>query len=134
MTAEPPTVLVVDDEPPIREIVAMALGLHGYRVATAGDGPAALAWLATHRADVLVLDLQMAPLTGIAVLEALAERGGPLPPTVAFTAYLMAGHTEPVTQAVQRLAPGAEILTKPMDLDDLVAAVARAAGPGEAAR
>jgi two-component system response regulator ResD len=84
--AEPRTVLVVDDEPTIAEVVARYLERAGYETATTGDGREALRLAAEHRPDLIVLDVMLPGLGGIEVLRRLAAAGGPRTPVILLTA------------------------------------------------
>jgi DNA-binding response OmpR family regulator/DNA-binding CsgD family transcriptional regulator len=64
-------ILVADDEPDIRELVALNLRIDGHQVETAGDGDAALILAAATRPDLLVLDVMMPGRDGFSVLEAI---------------------------------------------------------------
>jgi DNA-binding response OmpR family regulator len=68
-------VLVVDDEPMVREVVARYLSLDGMRVHEAGDGPTALSWLATHQPDLVVLDIMLPGTDGLTILRRLRSHG-----------------------------------------------------------
>jgi two-component system response regulator ResD len=68
------SVLVVDDEPTIGEIVSRYLERAGYETHVAADGPAALAAVARHRPDLVVLDLMMPGLDGLEVLRRMREQ------------------------------------------------------------
>jgi two-component system response regulator ResD len=71
-------VLVVDDEPMVREVVTAYLEREGFRVRSAGDGRTALRLLHDAPADLVVLDLMLPEVDGLAVL-AQIRRGGPMP-------------------------------------------------------
>jgi DNA-binding response OmpR family regulator len=62
------TILVVDDEPMVREVVARYLQLDGLRVLEAGDGDTALAMLERHRPDLVVLDVMLPGVDGLSIL------------------------------------------------------------------
>lgn len=62
--AETPTVLIVDDEEPVRCFVDRVLSDAGFRTALAASGPAAIEACATARFDLLVTDLMMPEMTG----------------------------------------------------------------------
>ena len=65
------TVLVVDDSPVVRDLIADALRAHGMRVIEAGDGEEALSLLATHPSiDLVVTDFEMPRLDGIGLIKA----------------------------------------------------------------
>jgi two-component system, OmpR family, phosphate regulon response regulator PhoB len=68
------TVLVVDDEPTIAEVVARYLERAGYETATAGDGFEALRLAAERRPDLIVLDLMLPGTSGLEVLRELRRR------------------------------------------------------------
>ncbi len=63
-----PTVLVVDDEPMVREVVARYLERDGFRVHEEDSGDGALAWLADHTPDLVVLDVMLPGLDGVSIL------------------------------------------------------------------
>jgi two-component system, OmpR family, response regulator ResD len=68
------SVLVVDDEPTIAEVVARYLERAGYQARVAGDGPAALASAARQRPDLVVLDLMLPGIDGLEVMRRLREQ------------------------------------------------------------
>jgi DNA-binding response OmpR family regulator len=63
-----PRVLVVDDEPLVRDVVGRYLERDGVRVHEVADGRAALDWLAVHDVDLVVLDVMLPEVDGLAVL------------------------------------------------------------------
>jgi two-component system response regulator ResD len=69
------SILVVDDEPTIAEIVARYLERAGYATRTAADGPQALALVAEHRPDLVVLDLMLPGVDGLEVMRRLRKDG-----------------------------------------------------------
>jgi DNA-binding response OmpR family regulator len=74
-----PNVLLVDDEPQVREIVATYLERDGFEVRTAPDGEAALTAIKAQRPDAMVLDLMLPKINGLAVLQSLREGGDDVP-------------------------------------------------------
>ncbi len=70
-----PQVLVVDDEPMVREVVATYLRRDGLRVHEVGDGQSAEAWLETHRPDLVVLDIMLPGTDGLTILRKLRADG-----------------------------------------------------------
>ena len=68
-----PTVLIIDDEPPIRRLLRAALEPHAYRVCEAASGQLGLQEAAACRPDVVVLDLGLPDMDGVAVLKRLRE-------------------------------------------------------------
>jgi DNA-binding response OmpR family regulator len=71
------SVLVVDDEPTIGEVVARYLERAGYRTRVAGDGPQALALCAQSAPDLVVLDVMLPGLDGLEVMRRLREQPSP---------------------------------------------------------
>jgi DNA-binding response OmpR family regulator len=72
-------VLVVDDEPMVREVITNYLERDGYRVASVVDGAAALRWLDTGEPDLVVLDLMLPNVDGLSVLAQLRKTRADLP-------------------------------------------------------
>ena len=72
--AQPPRILVVDDEPDITALVAYHLAREGYRVTTAGTGADALRAAREERPDLVVLDLMLPGHSGYDVLSELRRR------------------------------------------------------------
>src|SRR5579883_2323266 len=67
------TILVVDDEPRIRDFIRMNLELEQYRVLEAGNGSEALEQLREHLPDLVVLDVMMPEMDGFETLKAIRE-------------------------------------------------------------
>jgi two-component system response regulator ResD len=80
------TVLVVDDEPTITEVVARYLQRAGYRTAIAADGAQALAAAGAQRPDLVVLDLMLPKLGGLEVMRRLREHDHARIPIILLTA------------------------------------------------
>jgi DNA-binding response OmpR family regulator len=80
------TVLVVDDEPTIVEIVGRYMERAGYETYEAADGPAALRAAAEHRPDLVVLDLMLPGIDGLEVMRQLHDREGPRIAVILLTA------------------------------------------------
>ncbi len=66
-------ILVVDDDPDIREVLTAVLETEGYQVVTAGDGIEGLATLKAERPDLMILDLLMPKMDGYAVCKELKD-------------------------------------------------------------
>jgi DNA-binding response OmpR family regulator len=69
------SVLVVDDEPMVREVVSSYLQVDGFDVHEAADGDEAMAWLKTHRPELVVLDIMLPGLDGLTLLRQLRVQG-----------------------------------------------------------
>ncbi len=114
-------VLVVDDEPKLGRVVAQMLELDGHRVVRAGGGGEALARLGEEDFDVVVTDLRMPEVDGLAVLRAARARASP-PEVVLMTAH---GTAESAVEAMK--AGAADYVTKPFSMDELRMRVGRLA-------
>jgi two-component system, chemotaxis family, chemotaxis protein CheY len=110
-----PLVLVVDDDYDIRELIAEALVLDGYRVRTARNGKVALEQAWVDPPDLIVLDLMMPVMNGWQFLEAL--RGVPRLATIPVIVVS--------ASIVSQVEGAALLLQKPFDLDTLLMAAAR---------
>ena len=110
-----PRVLVVDDDPAIREALDRALRLEGFEVATRPDGSAALATVEEAPPDVMVLDVMMPGLTGVEVVRRLRADGYDLP-------ICVLSARDELADRVEGLRAGADdYLVKPFELEELVA-------------
>src|SRR3954468_1748828 len=107
------SVLVVDDDPQLREALSRALELDGYAVTTANNGAQALDALSGQRPDVMVLDVMMPYVGGLDVCRTLRERRDRLP-------ILVLTARDEVGDRVAGLDAGADdYLTKPFALEEL---------------
>jgi two-component system NtrC family response regulator len=107
-------ILVVDDEPAQRELVAGFLRKQGYDVALAGDGKEALARFTAEPFDLVLTDQRMPGLSGLELLAAL-RRVTPEAAVIVMTAY---GTIETAVAAIK--AGAADYLPKPLNLDELL--------------
>lgn len=115
------TVLVVDDEPDIALICRLALSLEGFEVEERDSGKAALAYLAEHTPDVVLLDLRLPDLSGWEVLDELRASGRLADlRVILFSAHSNAAHAAAEAGCVA-------FISKPFTPDDLVENVRRAA-------
>jgi DNA-binding NtrC family response regulator len=106
--------LLVEDEPPLRQAVAEQLADHGYVVEQADTGEAALARLADFAFDVIITDLRLPGVDGGAVIEAAVER---YPEIVAI---VVTGYGT-VKDAVEAIKRGAwDFVNKPFQIDELL--------------
>src|SRR6202011_5430314 len=119
MIREPPLILVVDDVPDNVEILQLRLESQGYEVITAGDGEAALAIVRDKLPDLVLLDIMMPKLDGIATVKQLkADTALPFIPVILVTARADA---KDVIAGLE--AGGDDYLTKPVDQSALMARV-----------
>ena len=109
------TILYAEDDRAIRMSVTTALELEGFAVVAVNDGQAALDWIDTNRADVIVLDVMMPFVDGLTVCRRLRARQDRTP------ILMLTARTE-TTDRVSGLDAGADAyLPKPFDVDDFLA-------------
>jgi two-component system, OmpR family, response regulator len=112
-----PQVLVVDDEPNIRELVQVALKFHGCSVTTAGSGKEAIRQAGADQPDLIVLDVMLPDMDGFEVCRRLRAAGNEVP-----VIFLTARDTS--SDTVTGLAIGGDdYVTKPFSVEALVARV-----------
>jgi two-component system response regulator MprA len=121
-------VLVVDDEPAVRQALDRALRFEGYETETAVDGLGALSAIAERPADAVVLDVAMPRVDGLEVCRRLRAAGDPTP-------ILLLTARVAVSERVAGLDAGADdYLVKPFALEELLArlrALLRRSGPAD---
>ena len=120
MEAVPRGVMVVDDDADVREALAVTLELDGYLVFLASDGAEALTLLRSNKCHpcLIILDLMMPRMSG---LEFRAEQLKD-PSLAAIPVVVVTGAGRGVNHAA---LSGAEVLTKPVSIDALLASVSR---------
>ena len=112
--SERPKVLVIDDEPGVRELISEALSISEITAVQAADGLEALSFLRRERFDLLILDINMPKLDGLALLEKLRTEGMSVP-------VLMLSARADKADINQGLRIGADdYLTKPFSIEELV--------------
>ena len=108
------TVLVIDDEAPIRRLLRLTLEPQGYRIHEAGNGQLGLQEAAARRPDVIILDLGLPDMDGVAVLKRLREWSQ--------TPVLVLTVRDREADKVAALDNGADdYLTKPFGTEELLA-------------
>ena len=108
-----PRILVVDDEPSMRDMLRIVLRRDGFDVLVAEDGREALAVLDRERVDLLLSDIRMADISGVDVLRAAKERNRDI------VAFMMTAFASTET-AVEAMRLGAvDYFTKPFSMDEL---------------
>lgn len=114
---DPQRILIVDDEPAVREALRRSLAFEGYDTEVAVDGADALEKAAVYRPDLLVLDIQMPRMDGLTAARRLRGAGTTTP-------ILMLTARDTVGDRVTGLDAGADdYLVKPFELDELFARV-----------
>ncbi len=116
---DPPRILVVDDEKAIRDMLADFLGMEGYFVRTAEDGAAALTEISRGHFDLVLSDLKMPKMGGLALLGQLTQVA-PDAVTIIMTGF---GTVETAIDAMKRGAY--DYVLKPFKLDEVLHVVQR---------
>jgi two-component system, NtrC family, nitrogen regulation response regulator NtrX len=113
-------VLVVDDDPGIRDALRMILEYEGYQVTTAADGKSALTSLDSERVDAVLLDIKMPGMDGLETLDRIAEREA-APPVL-----MISGHGD-IATAVEATRRGAvDFLEKPPERERILVSLRNA--------
>lgn len=113
-TVRQPHILIVDDEPSIREFLTFVLEDEGYEVHTAEDGHEALEVARRDAPDVVVTDLMMPRMDGYALIETLRRTFRHVPGIIAMSAVALAGDKPPLADL---------FLSKPFDVEQVVASL-----------
>lgn len=115
MTA--PRILVVDDEPNIRDLLSQSLRFAGFQVKTVGNGAATISAVLEEEPDLIVLDVMLPDMNGFSVTTRLRDHG--------FTAPILfltaKDETEDKIKGLN--AGGDDYVTKPFSLDEIVARI-----------
>lgn len=112
-----PTILVVDDEPDIRNIIKDILDDEGYQVSTAENGETARLALSQHRPDLILLDIWMPDVDGITLLKEFKQHNPNL------SIVMMSGHGT-IETAVEATRLGAcDFIEKPLSMAKLIRGV-----------
>lgn len=110
------SILIVDDDATIREVLSLALADEGYTTITASDGSVALAQVASQPPALILLDLRMPIMDGWAFARAYRQMPPPHAPIIVLTA------ARDAAAYAADIAPTA-VLPKPFNLDELIQVV-----------
>jgi two-component system response regulator GlrR len=115
-------ILAVDDDPALLKLLSMRLDLEGYAVTEASSGEEALAKMAGHSPHLVITDVSMGGMDGLALFDIL-KKSHPALPVIILTAHASVSH------AVDAMRQGVfGYLTKPFEAEALLAEVKRALG------
>ena len=118
-----PRILVVDDEPDVRELVELLLAAPDRHIEGADGGRAALERLAAHPYDLVVCDLRMPEVDGIQIYRAIQQRPAPRPALLFMSGFTNAAEFVPFLRET-----GTPVAAKPFDVPELRLAVTRLLG------
>ncbi len=114
------TILAVDDEPNMRRLLEISLRQAGYKPVLAADGNEALAQIKSQHIDLVVSDLHMPGMSGLALLKAIRQENETLP-------FIMVTALGEIKTAVEAMKLGAsDYILRPFDLETLEIAIAKA--------
>ena len=117
MSADPPRVLVVDDEPNIVDVITMALRFQGFSVESAGTGASAISAVGSFHPHLIVLDVMLPDMEGFDVAERLGAQRARVP-IIFLTAR------DATDDKIRGLTLGGDdYVTKPFSLEELVARI-----------
>jgi DNA-binding response OmpR family regulator len=117
MTAAPRTVLIVDDEAPLRRVLERSLTRDGYRVVSTGSAEGAYSLLESERADALLLDIHLPTMSGLALYLAIVHRWPQLEGRIA----IMTGDAEAQDVRTWLEQNRCIVLRKPFNLREIAA-------------
>ena len=117
MTIPEARLLVVDDEPNIRELLATSLRFAGFEVHTAADGAAALRVARQLELDLVVLDVMLPDMDGFAVTRRLREKGQHVP------VVFLTARDDTQDKVTGLTVGGDDYVTKPFSLEEVVARI-----------
>ncbi len=124
-TSRPSRVLVVDDEPAIREFLARILRRGGYEVTLASDGPSAIEIVRNGPPDAILCDHRMVGMSGIAFHEAVTA----IDPGLARRFVFMSGDVLNSELRAFALARGISVMAKPFDIESVDRMIGGLMGP-----
>ena len=122
MRSEDLTVFVIDDDPAVRDSIALMLGLTGFRTALYSDAEAFLAGYRDDWAGCVIADLRLPGMSGVELQEQLRARGSKLP------IVIITAHGDVPTARAAFQAQAVDFLEKPFDEDQLRTAIEVAFG------
>jgi len=108
------SILVVDDNESIREVLAVILSGSGYRCESAKNGVEAMQRVRQARFDAVVTDLEMPQMDGIALTREIRQQFSSLP------VMILSGHTDDDSRETAFRAGAREFLSKPFDIPDFI--------------
>ncbi|HTR88387.1 MAG TPA: response regulator [Reyranella sp.] len=116
MTGDAAVILIVEDEPPIRRLLRTTLGAHDYRALEAATGGEAMSALRHHRPDLVLLDLGLPDIDGLALIGDI-RRLGPVP------IVILSSRGDEAAKVAALDGGADDYVTKPFGADELMARI-----------
>ena len=110
------TILIVDDEPKDCKLLELLLRPEGYRTVSVGSGEGAMAEVARHAPDLILLDVMMPGMDGVDTLRALRE----IPETVSTPVIFLTARVQPADVAKYKELDSLAVIRKPFEPTALV--------------
>lgn len=117
MASEPIKVLVVDDEPNIRDLLSTSLKFNGYSVYAVGNGNDAVVAAEKGHPDIILLDVMLPDMSGFAVTKKLRSMSIDVP------VLFLTARDETADKVTGLTVGGDDYLTKPFSLDEVIARI-----------
>ena len=114
MAAEGATILIVDDEPPIRRLLRTTLAAHEYRIVEAANGAEALSAMRHHRPDLVLLDLGLPDVDGLELIGRLRDLGH-------VPIVVLSSRGDEAAKVIALDAGADDYVTKPFGAEELMA-------------
>ena len=114
MAAEGATILIVDDEPPIRRLLRTTLAAHEYRIVEAANGAEALSAMRHHRPDLMLLDLGLPDVDGLELIGRLRDLGH-------VPIVVLSSRGDEAAKVIALDAGADDYVTKPFGAEELMA-------------
>jgi len=130
MSAQPYSVLIVDDEAPLRRVLERSLTRQGYRVVGAGSAETAYELLAAAQTDAVLLDIHLPTMSGLALYLAIVHRW----PTLEGRVAIMTGDAEAEEVRAWLERHRCTVIRKPFNLKEITDWLAAALRSGAASR
>ena len=115
------TVLLVDDDPEIRELFSIYLGMRGYTAREADGGSACLEEMQKHRPDIIILDMMMEPMDGWETLQAIRNK----PAGQEIPVLIITGKPPTVEEILRYGGDIEDFIFKPVDFGTVIESLPR---------
>jgi len=116
MTGDAATILIVEDEPPIRRLLRTTLGANDYRSLEAGSGAEAMSALRHHRPDLVLLDLGLPDIDGLQLIVDIRKLG-------AVPIVVLSSRGDEAAKVAALDSGADDYVTKPFGADELLARI-----------
>lgn len=114
------SILIIEDDPALRQDIVELLAFEGYQALDAADGTTGIEMAKVHQPDLIICDIMLPDLNGFAIIRAMRQD-----PTLATTPFIfVTARTDAVTKQDAMALGAAAFLTKPFRAEELLAIIA----------